>query len=128
MRRILRAIDCAVQLVKALEAKASAVAFEFDIRVPIGVYTDFVNIRGMLATEHNKCYVKSPRTRRTLRRVRVEIIAVFRGHEGHSDTLCPWCGLVVTDLDFYSAIRSHPKLAPTGLRMKPIRLRTMLYH
>jgi hypothetical protein len=34
----------------------------------------------------------------------------------------------ITDLTFYSAIRSHSKPAPIGLRMKPIRPRTILCH
>ena len=50
-----RAIENAVQLLKGLEAKVSAVTFELDIRSPIGLYADPLEIRGMLAAERKKC-------------------------------------------------------------------------
>jgi len=49
-----RAIDQAVQLIKGLEANVSAVTFELDIRSPIGLYADPVNIRGIIAAESKK--------------------------------------------------------------------------
>ena len=44
-----------VGFAKSLEARVSGITFELDIRSPIGLYADALNIRGILAAERNKC-------------------------------------------------------------------------
>ncbi len=49
------AIENAVGLAAGLGAKLLAVTFELDIRSPIGLYADALNIGGILAAERQKC-------------------------------------------------------------------------
>lgn len=47
-------IDNAVQLAEKLGARVFALSFEFEIRSPVGLYADVLNVAGMLAAERKK--------------------------------------------------------------------------
>jgi nucleotide-binding universal stress UspA family protein len=49
-----RAIEAAVRLAEMHKASVSAIAFEMDIQSPIGLYTDPLHVRGILAADSHK--------------------------------------------------------------------------
>lgn len=80
------AIENAVGLAAGLGAKLSAVTFELDIRSPIGLYADALNIGGILAAERQKCATNARNLLSAFK-----MIAIQRGiaHEHHTERCMP---------------------------------------